>query len=121
MDTNKKTKSRLKVGDVVMIVAGGNKKKRPLKGKTGKILRFVGSERNRVIVEGLNHSIHHERDRSATEKGGKIQKESAISISNVMYYVEKLKAPVKLTTQVLKDGKKVRGYIDPKSKQFTQI
>lgn len=121
MNTKQKPKSRLKVGDLVMIVAGGNKKKRPLKGKTGKILRFVGSEKQRVIIEGLNHSTHHERPRSATEKGGKIQKEAPISTSNVMYYVEKLKAPVKLTTQVLKDGKKVRGYIDPKSKQFTQI
>ena len=121
MSAKEKSSTRLKVGDVVMVVAGGNKKKRPLKGKTGKILRFAGSAKDCVIIEGLNHSTHHERARSATEKGGKIQKEAPIHVSNVMYYVEKLKAPVKLTRQTLKDGKKVRGYIDPKSKEFTQI
>lgn len=107
----------MKIGDTVIVVAGGNKKKRPLKGKTGKIIRFEDS--NRVVVEGLNHSTHHERAKSANETGGKRQKEAPISVSNLAYYSDKLKKPVKLVSKVLKDGKKVRGYLD--GKEFIQI
>jgi hypothetical protein len=38
-----------------------------------------------------------------------------------MYYVEKLKKPVRLVKSVLADGKKVRGYKDPSSKKFVQL
>lgn len=107
----------MRVGDTVIVVSGGNKKKRPLKGKTGKILSF--DDKNRVVVEGLNHSTRHQRAKTANETGGKVQKESGIHISNLAYYSEKKKGPVKLEVKVLKDGKKVRGYLD--GKEFVQI
>jgi ribosomal protein L24 len=42
-------------------------------------------------------------------------------ISNVMYYVEKLKRPVRLVKSVTADGKRVRGYKDPTTKNFVQL
>jgi ribosomal protein L24 len=47
--------------------------------------------------------------------------EGGMHISNVLFYVEKLKKPVRLKHKILEDGKKVRGYIDPTSKSFVQI
>jgi large subunit ribosomal protein L24 len=113
--------SRLKTGDVVIVIAGGNKNKRPIKGKTGKIVRFVGDTRQRVIVEGLNMITRHTRPTTPNKPSGKIQREAAIHVSNVMYYVEKLKRGVRLRVKTLADGKKVRGYIDLKTKNFVQL
>ena len=113
--------SRLKTGDVVIVISGGNKNKRPIKGKTGKILRFVGEDRQRVIVEGLNMVTRHTRPTTPNKPSGKIQREAALHVSNVMYYVEKLKKGMRLKTMTLADNKKVRGYVDPKTKNFVQL
>ena len=64
---------------------------------------------------------HHVRASGPNKPSGKIQREGSIHISNLMYYVEKLKKPVRIKQKVLSDGAKVRGYIDPKSKEFVQI
>lgn len=123
--TTKKTaaigRSTLKKGDTVMVIAGGNKKKRANKGQIGKIVRFVGDDNDRVIVEGLNMITRHQKARGANEPGGKIQREGSIHVSNVMFYVEKLKRPVRLSHKILEDGKRVRGYKDPKTKEFVQV
>ena len=111
----------LKVGDPVMIISGGHKEKRPNKGKVGKIVSFSGDKRERVVVEGLNFITKHQRATTPQQTSGKIQKPAAVHISNVMYYVEKLSKPVRLTFSVLEDGKKVRGYLDPEKKEFVQL
>lgn len=111
----------LKVGDLVMVISGGNKNKRPNRGKVGKLLRFAGKDKDRVIVEGLNVVTRHQRARGPERPSGKIKKEASIHISNVMYYVEKIKKPVRLKHNVLADGKRVRGYIASDSKEFVQI
>jgi large subunit ribosomal protein L24 len=109
----------IKVGDTVIVLAGGNSKKRENKGKTGKVLRFVGSDR--VVVEGLNIVTRHKKAQGPDKLGGKTPMESPIHISNVQYYSDKAKAGVKIVFQKLADGKKVRGYSDPESGKFTQI
>ncbi len=113
--------TKLKVGDMVMVIAGGNSDKRANVGKTGRIKSFGGFNRERVIVEGLNLFTKHKRQTTMQDKAGKIMIEAPIHISNVMYYAEKIAAPVKLKTKVLADGKKVRGYSSPKDKEFVQI
>lgn len=111
----------LRAGDVVMVIAGGNKKKgKTLKGQTGKILRFL-PKRNRVVVEGLNLVKRHKRAMTSNEQSGVITKEGSIDISNVMFYSEELKRPVRLKSKALEDGRKVRGYIHPKTKKFETI
>lgn len=131
MPTTKKTQSttkagrrvatKLRVGDTVMIITGGNKNKgRILQGQTGKILRFL-PKRERVVVEGLNIIKRHKRAMTSRDSSGIIDKEGSVHISNVMYYAEELKRPVRLRMQFLDDGRKVRGYINPESKQFEQI
>ena len=103
-----------------MVTAGGNKKTKPIKGRTAKIVTFTGTNADRVILEGLNHVTKHQRATSMNDKGGKVQKEASIHISNVMFYAEKAKSAVRLCSSLV-DGKKVRGYKDPKTKEFVQI
>ena len=114
-------KSSLKKGDLVMVIGGGNRKKRPIQGQVGRILAFRGPERERVLVEGVNMMTRHKRQSAPGKSSGKIQKEGSIHVSKVRYYVEKIKKPVRLRHQFLADGSKVRGYIDPTSKEFVQI
>lgn len=115
----KRIKTSLKVGDTVMVIAGGSSTKRVNKGKTGKLLKFVGKDR--VIVEGINFTVKHQRATSATKPAERIVKEGPIHISNVMYYAEKANRPVRLCKRTLADGTKVRGYIDRETKEFVQI
>jgi large subunit ribosomal protein L24 len=111
----------LKIGDKVMVIAGGNPKKRKeLKGQVGKILKFI-PKKGRVIVEGLNTVTKHQRARSAQEPAGKVQKEGSIDISNVMYYAEDIKKPVRLSSTTLSSGKRVRAYKNPETKKLVAI
>jgi large subunit ribosomal protein L24 len=114
-----KKATKLKSGDKVIVISGGNKNKRPNKGKLGTILSFVGEDR--VIVEGINKVTVHQRQTSPDKPGGKIVKEAPVHVSNVMYYADKLERPVRLVANRLADGTKVRGYRDPESKDFVQI
>lgn len=104
-----------------MVIAGGHQKKRPIKGRVGKLVKFVGHERQRAIVEGLNMVTRHQKAKGPGTSAARIQKEAPIHVSRLMYYVEKLKRPVRLKHSVLTDGTKVRGYSDPSTKQFIQL
>jgi large subunit ribosomal protein L24 len=118
---NEPVPTALKKGDVVMVIAGGNKNKRPIKGQVAKIKAIVGDNNDRVVLEGLNLFTKHKKALAPGQEGGKVKVERPMHISNVMYYAEKLKRPVRLVKSTLADGKKVRGYRDPSSKNFVQI
>ena len=117
----KATKTSLRRGDMVMVISGGSGTKRVVKGRVGKIVRFVGKEKNRAIVEGLNMVTRHTKAKKPGEKAARIQVEAPIAISRLMYYVEKIKKPVRLGHGLLADGKKVRGYKDPQNGEFVQL
>ncbi len=111
----------LRKGDTVMVIAGGNKAKRAIKGQVAKIRAITGAKGDRVILEGLNVFTRNKRASRPGEEGGKVQVEKSVHISNVMYYVEKLKKPVRLCKSTSADGKRVRGYKDPSSKKFVAL
>ncbi len=111
----------LKKGDLVMVIAGGNKNQRAIKGQVAKIKAIVGDRNDRVVLEGLNLYTKHKKALAPGQEGGKVQVERPMHISNVMYYVEKIKKPVRLVKSQLADGKRVRGYKDPSTKKFVQI
>jgi large subunit ribosomal protein L24 len=67
----------IKKGDTVVVISGADK------GKSGKVLRIV-TDKDRVVVEGMNRVWKHVRHGQRTPQGGRIQKEAAIHISNVM-------------------------------------
>lgn len=53
------------------------------KGKVGRVLRVI-SDSDRVIVEGINRVWKHVRPSQRYPRGGRIQKDAPIHISNVM-------------------------------------
>jgi large subunit ribosomal protein L24 len=111
----------LKVGDAVMVVAGGNKKSgKNLKGQVG-TLKKIFPKTSRVIVENLNMVSRHKKASNSQEQSGIIKKEGSIHISNVMFYSDKLKRPVRLKNQLTSDGSKSRGFLNPETKSFEVI
>lgn len=111
----------LRVGDPVMVLQGGNsKKQKVLRGKVGKILRFL-PKKDRVVVEGVNLVKRHKRALTSQDTSGIIEKEGSVHISNVMFFSEEHKRPFRLCTRVLNDGRKVRGFVLPDSKKFHQV
>lgn len=113
--------TRLRVGDPVIVIAGGNEKKgRLLKGAKGKILRFYPKS-ERVVVEKVNLIKRHKKATSSAESGGILEKEGSVHISNVMYYSDALDRAVRLSVRELDDGRKVRGFKHPETAEFEQI
>src|SRR5438270_11872023 len=67
----------IKSGDTVLVITGADK------GKTGRVLRVL-TGRNRVVVEGINRVWKHVRPSQRNPQGGRIQKDAAIHLSNIM-------------------------------------
>lgn len=94
-------KFRIRRDDKVMVTVGKEK------GKIGKILRvFPGKQC--IIVEKVNMVKRHARPSPTTGKGGIIEKEAPIHISNVMIMCDKCVKPVMVGYRFLEDGRKVR-------------
>jgi large subunit ribosomal protein L24 len=91
---------QLKKGDMVKVVAGKEK------GKTGKIIKII-KDKDRIIVEKLNFVKRHQRP-DAKGKGGIVEKEGSLHITNVSFFCSKCDAGVRLGQKVLDDGQKVR-------------
>ena len=69
-------KFNIKKGDTVMVIAGDSK------GQQGRVLA-VNGEKEKILVEGVNMVSKHARPTNKTPKGGIIQKEAPIHISNL--------------------------------------
>jgi large subunit ribosomal protein L24 len=91
---------RLKKGDMVKVIAGKEK------GKQGKVLKTIRGE-NQVVVEKLNFVKRHQKADSKG-KGGIVEKEGPIHLSNVAYLCGKCDTGVRIGFKILEDGKKVR-------------
>lgn len=90
----------IKKGDMVRVVAGKEK------GKTGKVLKVI-SEKKRVVIEKLNTIKKHQKP-DAQGKGGIVEKEGSMHISNVAILCNKCDAGVRIGYKVLENAKKVR-------------
>ena len=71
---------RIKKDDTVQVIAGNDR------GKTGKVLRIFPKS-NRVIIEGINFIKRHTKPTQQNQKGGIVEKEAPIHISNIMLVV----------------------------------
>ncbi len=96
----KRMRTKLKKNDKVKVIAGKDK------GKEGTIISFV-PEKNRVIVEGVRVIKKHVKA-SATTKGGIVEKEAPIHISNVMLICPHCNQPTRVGIKFLESGEKVR-------------
>lgn len=77
-----KMKIRLKKEDNVQVIAGKEK------GKSGRVLR-IDTEKGRVIIQGINMVKKAKRPKGQNEKGGIVDIEAPVAISNVMILCKK--------------------------------
>lgn len=75
-------KFKLKKDDTVQIIAGKDK------GKRGKILKIL-RDKDRVVVEGANIVKKAMKRKSQQDRGGIVELEAPIHISNVMIVCKK--------------------------------
>ncbi len=72
-------------GDTVIVTAGKEK------GKKGKILRLL-NKNGRVVVERLAMTKRHTKPTQNNDKGGIVEREGSIEMSNVMLWCSKCSA-----------------------------
>jgi len=92
---------RIKKNDKVQIITGKDK------GKKGKVIQVL-TEKNKVVIEGLNLHIKHVRPRKQGEKGQRVQFPSPIDVSNVVLVCPKCSKKAKVGYKFLENKKKVR-------------
>ncbi len=95
----KKIKTRLKKDDTVKVLTGKEK------GKTGRVLSVDG-EKGRVFIHGLNLVKKAVRKKSQQDKGGIIEIEAPVHISNVALVTKN--GEISKIGYKFEDGKKVR-------------
>jgi len=79
-------KTHIRKGDVVDAIAGDDK------GKRGKVLQVL-PETGRALVEGLNMVKRHMRKSQDNPKGGIVEKEAPIALSNLRKHVASAEKP----------------------------
>lgn len=95
---------RLKVGDLVQVIAGRDK------GKRGKVTRIL-SKQQRVLVEGLNKVTRHQKPNQRDQQGGRLEKEAPIHVSNVMPIDADSDRATRVKAVTDDDGKKRRAAV----------
>ncbi|MBU6432111.1 MAG: 50S ribosomal protein L24 [Nitrospirae bacterium] len=95
------TKSRIRKGDMVVVVAGRDR------GKSGKVLS-VDPAVGKVVVEKLNIIKRHTKPNQKVKQGGILEREAPLAISNVMFLCPVTQKPTRLGVRTLDDGRRVR-------------
>lgn len=102
MKTRFKPKFNIKKGDSVVVITGDDKDL----NKPRTVLEVI-TEKNRVLVEGVNIVTKHTKPSAQNTKGGIVKVEAPIAISNVMLWDAKSKAHSKIS-RTRENGKLVR-------------
>ena len=99
---NRPIHSGLRKNDLVMVIAGDDR------GKTGKVLRLLRSE-GRAIVEKVNFIKRHTRPNpSRNQKGGIVEREAPIQLSNLMLVCPDCSEPTRIGHREVAPGERVR-------------
>ncbi len=97
-------KARIKKGDMVIVVSG---KYRDL-AKSCRVLQVM-PKTSRALVEGVNIVKRHTRPNPQKNiKGGILERESPIHLSNIMPVDPESKRPTRARMKILEDGRRVR-------------
>ena len=92
---------KIKRDDMVEVIAGKDK------GKKGKVLRVFPKE-DKAIVENINIIKKAQRRTQQDQKGGIIEVETPIRLSNLMIVCKQCGKRVRTKISVLKDKTKIR-------------
>ena len=92
----------IRKNDMVAIRTGKDR------GKRGRVIRVI-ADKSRVIVEGVNVIKRHTRPNPQQNiKGGIVEREASIHVSNVMLLDPDTNEPTRLGTRIMPDGHRVR-------------
>jgi len=92
---------KIKCNDEVIVIAGKDK------GKRGTVSRLVGGDK--VVVAGVNIVKRHTKPNpNAGQAGGIIEKEAAISVSNIAIFNPESSKADRVGFRIEEDGKKSR-------------
>jgi large subunit ribosomal protein L24 len=91
-------KYKLRKEDLVQVVAGKDK------GKQGKVVR-IDRTKGRVIVAGVNMVKKAQKKRSQTDRGGIVEIEAPLHVSNVMIVCKKC-GPTRIGYKIEGESKK---------------
>jgi len=98
---SQKRKFHIKSGDTVYVNAGRER------GKTGKVIKML-PEKEKAVIEGLGIVKRHTRPSQRDPRGGIIEKEAGIHISNLMLYCKRCSSPTRVGRRRVEDGGYVR-------------
>ncbi len=93
-------KTRIRRDDEVIVIAGKDK------GTRGKVINVAGGG-GKLLVAKVNMVKRHTRP-SQDNRGGIIEKEAPLAVSNVAFYCPNCKTGVRLGIKALEDGRRVR-------------
>ena len=92
----------IKKNDEVYVLRGNDR------GKSGRVL-IVTPAAQRIVVEGIQMIKRHTRPNPQRNiKGGIVEKEASIHISNVAIVCKNCKQHTRIANKVLGDGRRVR-------------
>ena len=94
-------KRKIRKDDEVIVLTGRDK------GKRGAVLRVV-TKTDRVLVEGVNVAKRHVKPTQTDPRGGIVEREAPIHISNVALIDPESDRPTRVRYKRLEDGRKVR-------------
>jgi large subunit ribosomal protein L24 len=92
--------SRIKKGDMVIVISGKNKTSK------GEVLS-IAKEKDKAIVKGVNLVKRHMRP-TAAHPGGVVEKELPIHLSNLAHVDPETGTATRIRFEVGQDGKKYR-------------
>ena len=90
---------KIRKNDQVVVISGDDR------GRKGRVLK-VFSEKQRLIVEGVNMIKRHTRPSQRNPQGGIIEKEAPIHASNVMLIDPKQGVPTRVGIQTIQASDK---------------
>jgi large subunit ribosomal protein L24 len=93
---------QIRKNDQVLVRVGKDR------GKRGRVL-IVIPDKNRLVVEGVNLVKRHTKPNPQKNiKGGIVEREASIHLSNVMLIDPDSNEPTRIGSQTLSDGRRVR-------------
>ena len=92
---------RIRRSDIVEVLSGDDR------GKRGRVLA-VFPDRNRAIVEGVNFIKRHTKPNRNNPKGGIVEKEAPVHLSNLMLISPKDNQRTRFSVKRAEDGSRVR-------------
>ncbi len=91
----------VKLNDYVQVTAGDNR------GTRGQVIRIL-RKKGKIVVKGVNKTKKHVKPSQASPKGGQLEMELPIDVSNVSLICPQTNKPTRIGYRKLADGSKER-------------